>query len=72
MLDNMPPEAIKKAVSLRKKMKLDEKVLFEVSGGITADNIKDFANTGVDIISSGSLTGSVNSLDFSLEIVIHG
>ncbi|MBU0571666.1 MAG: carboxylating nicotinate-nucleotide diphosphorylase [Candidatus Omnitrophica bacterium] len=70
MLDNMPPEIIKEAVKLRDNMGLKEKVLFEVSGGITFENVKDYAGTGVDIISSGSLTGSVMSLDFSLEIVL--
>ena len=70
MLDNMSPEAVIEAVKLRNKMGLKGKVLFEVSGGITLDNINDYAGTAVDIISSGSLTGSVMSLDFSLEIVL--
>ncbi|MCK4851480.1 MAG: carboxylating nicotinate-nucleotide diphosphorylase [Candidatus Omnitrophica bacterium] len=73
MLDNMSVEAVKEAVELRKKMELEEEIPFEVSGGITLENISDYARTGVDIISSGSLTGSVDSLDFSLEIVLkHG
>ncbi len=70
MLDNMSPEAVVEAVKLRDNMGLKGKVLLEVSGGITLDNIKDYAGTAVDIISSGSLTGSVMSLDFSLEIVL--
>ncbi len=70
MLDNMPPETVRKAIKLRDDMGLKGKVLLEVSGGITLDNIKDYAGTGVDIISSGSLTSSVVSLDFSLEIVL--
>jgi len=73
MLDNMKSDKIREAVELRKKMGLEGEVLFEVSGGITLDNIKEYALTGVDIISSGSLTGSVDSLDFSLEIILkHG
>lgn len=70
MLDNMPRETIKQAVALRKEKGLDKKVLFEVSGGITLDNIKEYASTGVDIISSGSITSSVDPIDFSLEVII--
>jgi len=70
MLDNMSPEAVKKAVELRKKMGLEKEVLLEGSGGITLDNVRDYAEAGADIISSGSLTSSVDSLDFSLEIIL--
>ncbi len=70
MLDNMAPEIIKQAVALRKEKGLEKKVLFEVSGGITLDNIKDFASTGADIISTGSITSSIEPLDFSLEIIL--
>jgi nicotinate-nucleotide pyrophosphorylase (carboxylating) len=69
MLDNMTPEDIGKAVDMRKDMGLEGPVLFEVSGGINSDNVRDYAVKGVDIISSGSLTGSVKSIDFSMEIV---
>jgi nicotinate-nucleotide pyrophosphorylase (carboxylating) len=70
MLDNMTPETIKQAVALRKEKGLEKKVLFEVSGGITLDNIKDFAATGVDIISTGSITSSIEPVDFSLEVIL--
>ncbi|MDD4013103.1 MAG: carboxylating nicotinate-nucleotide diphosphorylase, partial [Candidatus Omnitrophica bacterium] len=70
MLDNMPPETVKKAVELRRSMGLEGKVLFEVSGGITIDNVKSYAETGVDVISSGSLTSSVRTSDFSLEVIL--
>lgn len=70
MLDNMTPEEIKQAVALRKEKGLEKKVLFEVSGGITLDNIKDFAATGVDIISTGSITSSIEPVDFSLEVIL--
>ena len=69
MLDNMAPEEVKKAVLLRRKKKLEKKVLFEVSGGITLDNIKTYAETGIDIVSVGSLTSCIKAVDFSLEIV---
>lgn len=69
MLDNMSPEMISEAVVMRNKKGLSEKVLFEVSGGITLDNVKKYALSGVDIISTGSITGEVKPVDFSLEII---
>jgi nicotinate-nucleotide pyrophosphorylase (carboxylating) len=42
--------------------------LVEASGGITLDNVRDIAETGVDIISIGALTHSVMALDISLDI----
>ena len=72
MLDNMSPEAVKKAVALRKDMGLEKEVLFEVSGGIRADNIAGYAGTRVDRISIGAITGAFMPIDFSLEIVLNG
>jgi len=43
----------------------DRKVLIEASGGITVDSVADYAETGVDIISMGSLTHSAETLDYS-------
>ncbi len=63
MLDNMSIEDIKKAVS-----SLPERVKTEASGGITPENIRQVAMTGVDYISIGALTHSARALDFSLEI----
>jgi len=71
MLDNMSPETIKKAVKMRKDMGLEGQVLFEVSGGISQKNIAEYIDTGVDIISIGALTGSIDPVDFSLEIIYH-
>ena len=70
MLDNMSPDAVKKAVAIRKSKGLEKKVLFEISGGITLDNIRNYAQTGVEIISTGSITGTVEPIDFSLEAVL--
>ncbi|MFH1847337.1 MAG: carboxylating nicotinate-nucleotide diphosphorylase [Candidatus Omnitrophota bacterium] len=69
MLDNMNPGQIRKAVELRKQQGLEKKVLFEVSGGITLANVSDYADTGIDIISTGSITASVKSVDFSLKVI---
>jgi nicotinate-nucleotide pyrophosphorylase (carboxylating) len=70
MLDNMKPEEIKKAVKLKNSFnkKRGAKVILESSGGISLDNVKKIARTGVDRISVGRLTHSAPSIDFSLEI----
>lgn len=68
MLDNFSPTQIKKAIRLLKKTGFFGKILLEASGGITFENILEFASTGVDVISMGELTHSVKSLDISLEI----
>jgi len=70
MLDNMTPGTVAKAVGLRDEKGLGKEVLFEVSGGVNRDNIREYAETGVDIISTGSITGSVRPLDFSLEVIV--
>lgn len=62
MLDNMKIADIKKAVKIKHNAQI------EASGGITLQNVKKIASCGVDMISVGSLTHSVNSVDISLEI----
>ena len=52
-----------------KKNGLRNKVKIEVSGGITHKNIKRYASVDVDMISIGSITHSVKSVDMSLEII---
>jgi len=69
MLDNMTAEKAKESIETLKKNGLRDKVLIEVSGGVTEENITRYAETGPDIISLGSLTHSVKAIDMSLEIV---
>jgi nicotinate-nucleotide pyrophosphorylase (carboxylating) len=69
MLDNFPPEKIEKAVDLLKKNRLRGKVSLEASGGITSNNVLEYASTGVDLVSLGELTQSPRALDVSLEII---
>ena len=45
------------------------KKLVEVSGGISLENVKDFALTGVDYIAIGAITHSAPALDFGLDFV---
>jgi nicotinate-nucleotide pyrophosphorylase (carboxylating) len=68
MFDNFSPKQIKKAVETLKKAGFFGKVLLEVSGGITEQNLLEYASTQVNIISMGALTHSVKALDISLEI----
>ena len=62
MLDNMSVEIMKEAVSLAKG-----KAILEASGGITLATVEKVAETGVDHISVGELTNSVDALDISIE-----
>jgi nicotinate-nucleotide pyrophosphorylase (carboxylating) len=64
LLDNFTPERMKPAVEL-----IDHRMETEASGGITLDNIRDFAHTGVDFISVGALTHQIFSLDMSLKAI---
>ncbi len=68
MFDNMAPAMIKEGV---KKVKaIDDHVILEASGGINMSNIKEYAKTGVDVISLGALTRDARWLDFSMDINI--
>ncbi len=63
MLDNMSPDEMRHTVSL-----LPSGVKTEASGGITLENVRNVAMTGVNIISIGALTHSPRALDISLEL----
>lgn len=67
MLDNFSPNQIREAVEALKKAGFT-RILLEASGRITEENLLDYAQTGVNIISIGELTHSVSALDISLEI----
>ena len=68
MLDNFSPKQIKETVESLKKTGFLGKVLLEASGGITAENLLEYASTQVDLMSMGELTHSVKALDISLGI----
>jgi nicotinate-nucleotide pyrophosphorylase (carboxylating) len=63
LLDNMAPDAITRAVTL-----INGRVVTEVSGGVSLDNIADYAGLGVDVISIGQLTHSAPAADISFLI----
>ena len=70
MFDNMDPPRIREVLCHLASMGLRVGRLFEASGGITLDNVGEYAATGVDVVSIGSLTHSVRALDVKLEIGI--
>lgn len=61
LLDNMPLETIGQAVAMAKG-----KCSLEISGGVTLDNIRRLAETGVDRISVGALIKDISAVDFSM------
>jgi nicotinate-nucleotide pyrophosphorylase (carboxylating) len=68
MLDNMSGVEVKEVIDELENLNIRQNSLIEVSGGITEDNILDYVEYGVDIISIGALTHSSRSLNFSLRI----
>jgi nicotinate-nucleotide pyrophosphorylase (carboxylating) len=66
LLDNMTPEQIRRAVEHVRT--LDRKVPLEASGGITLENIREYAEAGVNFISVGALTHSVSAVDLSMRV----
>jgi len=69
MLDNMSPEEIAETVEALRREGLRDRVKIEVSGGITPENIGEYAKLDVDVISLGYLTHSVKNFDVSLEVM---
>jgi nicotinate-nucleotide pyrophosphorylase (carboxylating) len=67
MLDNFNPDQVEDAINLLKEQDLRDKVIVEVSGGVTLDNIVDYLLSEPDVISSGQLTQFPSEeVDFSL------
>lgn len=65
MLDNMSPDAMREAVNRRVGQ-----ALLEASGNVTLSNVRQVAETGIDIISVGELTHSPDALDISLDFSV--
>jgi nicotinate-nucleotide pyrophosphorylase (carboxylating) len=73
LFDNMKATKIKNTIKkinnlINENIKNNNKILFEASGNINQNNIKEYSKTGVDVISLGLLTHSVKAFDLSLEI----
>jgi len=72
LLDNMSPEDVKRAVDRCSQVKVPNeggRVIVECSGGIRLENIRAYAETGVDFISVGLLTHSTHAVDMSMRVV---
>lgn len=68
MFDNMSPIEAQNTLDALIENDLRKNVLIEISGGITEENILDYADLDIDIISLGSLTHAASSLNFSLDM----
>jgi len=66
LLDNMPPQALREAVSL-----VAARVPLEASGGVRLDTIRAIAETGVDFISVGRITQSAPAVDIGLDYAMN-
>ena len=67
MLDNMTPAQVAECVELVRAS--DTRVLVEVSGGVTIDNVVEYAATGADLISTSAITQSAPALDLGLDVL---
>jgi len=63
LLDNMPPEDMRRVVEMARG-----RAVLEASGGISLENVRRVAETGVDYISVGAITHSARALDMSLQM----
>jgi nicotinate-nucleotide pyrophosphorylase (carboxylating) len=69
LLDNMTPAEVKQAVEhIRQQTQGKTHIPIEASGGIVLENIRSYAETGVDFISVGALTHSAKAADISMRI----
>jgi nicotinate-nucleotide pyrophosphorylase (carboxylating) len=67
LLDNFTPQECARAV--RRRAELGSKAEFEVSGGLSLEVARGYAETGVDYLSVGALTHSVTALDLGLDLI---
>ncbi len=71
LLDNFSPKDIGGVVEVLKSKGLHKKVILEASGGIDEENVKQYAKNEIDVISSGSLTHSYDSIDFNMRLSLN-
>ncbi|WNY29142.1 putative nicotinate-nucleotide pyrophosphorylase [carboxylating] [Methanimicrococcus stummii] len=69
LLDNMTPDQIRETIGLLTGKNLRNRVLIEASGGIRKENLKDYATTGIDVISLSAVTNDADWIDVGLDIV---
>ena len=70
LLDNMSPEDVRRAVQrCTEAQKTERHIPIECSGGIRLENVRAYAETGVDFISVGLLTHSAQAVNMSMRVV---
>ncbi|MFH1212951.1 MAG: carboxylating nicotinate-nucleotide diphosphorylase [Candidatus Neomarinimicrobiota bacterium] len=69
MFDHFTPDDIRRLIENTKTAGIYSQILFEASGNITLETIREYASSGVDVVSAGALTHSVKSADYSLLII---
>jgi len=69
LFDNMTPDTVRKTIRDLEQAGLRDRVTLELSGGITAETIREYARTGADVISLGALTHTVRNFSVTLEIL---
>jgi nicotinate-nucleotide pyrophosphorylase (carboxylating) len=70
LLDNFTPVEANKAHMALEEIQLRDRVILEASGGIDEDNVKEYAKSGVDVLSSGALTHSYKAADYNMIIAL--
>jgi len=70
MFDNMTPKEIETQITKLKNNNCYDDLIFEASGGINSKTLQQYARTGVDIISMGSLTQNIKPKDLSMELIL--
>jgi len=71
LLDNMTPEAVRACVALARSS-APAGFLLEVSGGVTLDNVRAYADAGADLVSTSVITQSAPALDIGFDIGMTG
>jgi nicotinate-nucleotide pyrophosphorylase (carboxylating) len=67
LLDNMTPEQVRTCVE--RVQRHSRRIPLEASGGMNLENVRSYAETGVDYISIGALTHSPRAVDVSMRIM---
>ena len=67
LLDNMPPDGVRECVDFVRRA-TDASVFVEVSGGVTLENVRAYADAGADAISTSVITQSAPALDIAFDI----
>ncbi|MGY5860178.1 MAG: carboxylating nicotinate-nucleotide diphosphorylase [Candidatus Thorarchaeota archaeon] len=71
LLDNFSPKDIGGLIEVLKSKGVRGNVVLEASGGIDEDNVREYAQNEIDVISSGSLTHSYDSMDFNMRLSLN-